>query len=287
MQGRVCLVTGASRGIGKATALALARIGASVIVLARDARAGKMAVEELRRRSGNDDIALVAADLASLASIGAAAAEIRSRWPALHVLVNNAGVSLSKRSTSADGHEMTFAVNHLAPFALTLALLPALRAGAPARIITVSSMFERWGRIDFDDLDAKQRFNGTRAYMQSKLANVMFTYALARRLEGTMVSANAVDPGLVATDLMRDRLWWRARWLAPLWRRVFRTPEQGARGSVLAASSPELLGVTGRCFRDGREVRTSRRSYDVAAGERLWRLSVEMTGADEHMLTKR
>jgi NAD(P)-dependent dehydrogenase (short-subunit alcohol dehydrogenase family) len=278
MRGRVCLVTGGSRGIGKATALGLARLGASVIVLARDARAGARAVDEVRRVSGSDDGALVVADLASLSSLRAAAAEVASRWKVLHVLVNNAGVSLSHRAVSADGYEMTFAVNHLAPFALTLLLMPLLRAGAQGRVITVSSVFERWGRIDFDDLHGSRRYNGTRAYTQSKLANVLFTYALAERFADGRVTANCVFPGLVATDLMRDRVWWRVSWLAPLWRRLFRTPERGAQSSIFAASSPTIAEVSGRCFSGARPVRTSRRSYDAATRDRLWRVSAELTG---------
>ena len=280
MRGRVCLVTGATRGIGKETALGLARLGASVIVLARDARAGALAVDDLRRAGGGADAALVVADLASLSSIRAAAEEITARWPTLDVLVNNAGVSRSRRAVSTEGYEMTFAVNHLAPFALTLLLLPLLRAAAQGRVITVSSVFERWGRMDFDDLHATRGYNGTRAYTQSKLANVLFTYALADRLAGTNVTANCVYPGLVATDLMRDRAWWRAPLLRPLWRRLFRTPARGAQSSIVAASSPALAAVSGRCVSGTRCVRTSRRSTDRAVRERLWRVSAELTGVD-------
>lgn len=284
LRGRVCVVSGANRGIGKATALGLARLGATVVLLARDARLGAAACDDVRRESGNPLVSLVGIDLASFASVRAAAAEIASRHPALHVLVNNAGVNLARRTTSADGVETTLAVNHLGPFLLTNALLPLLRRGAgegggDARVVTVTSEFERFGRIAFDDLQGARRYVGLLAYTQSKLANVLFTYELAARLAGTGVTANCVYPGLVATDLMRDRLWWSPRWLRALWGRVLLSPEEGARASVYAASAPALAGVTGKCFdRRGRAVRTSRRSYDVTAQKRLWRASEVLTG---------
>ena len=275
MRGRVCVVTGANRGIGKATALGLARLGATVVMLSRDAEAGARACDEVRRASGNADVSLVVVDLASFASIRAAAAELAARYPAVHVLVNNAGVNLARRAVSADGFEMTFAVNHLAPFLLTNLLLPLLRAGAPSRIINVTSSYERQGRIAFDDLQATRRYSGLRAYTQSKLANVLFTYELADRLQRTGITVNCVHPGLVATDLLRDRLWWSR----PLWGKFLLTPDQGASTPVYLASSPAVSGVTGRYFvRGGREARSSRRSYDVEDRKRLWRVSVEITG---------
>ena len=283
LRGRVCVVTGANRGIGKATATGLARLGATVVMLVRDRRLGADACDHVRRASANPLVSVVTADLASLASVRAAAAEIASRHSAVHVLVNNAGVNLARRALSADGVEATLAVNHLAPFVLTGELLPSLRRGAMAggaRVVTVTSEFERFGRIAFDNLQGERRYVGLLAYTQSKHANVLFTYELARRLAGTRVTANCVYPGLVATDLMRDRLWWSPRWLRALWGRVLLTPDEGARASVHAASSPELREVTGACFdRYGRRVRTSRRSYDVAAAERLWRVSEELAAA--------
>ena len=284
LDGRVCVVTGANRGIGRATAAGLARLGATVVMVVRDARLGAAARDEVRRASGNERVSLAVADLASFASIRAAAADVVARHPAVHVLVHNAGVNLARRATSADGIETTLAVNHLAPFLLTDALLPALRRAAAesgeARVVTVTSMFAHFGRIAFDDLQGTRRYVGTLAYTQSKLANVLFTYELAARLAGTGISATCVDPGLVATDLLRDRLWWSPRWLRPLWDRLLLTAEQGAEASVRAASSPELRGVTGVCLdRRGRPVRTPRRSHDVAARQRLWRASAELTGA--------
>src|ERR671935_479990 len=194
MRGRVCLITGANRGIGRATALELARLGATVVLLCRDAERCARAREEVRRESGNDKVTTVALDLASLASVREAAAEVARRFAAVHVLVNNAGVNRVRRAVSADGFEMTFAVNHLGPFLLTNLLVPLLRAGAPARVVTVTSRFERWGRIHFDDLQLARRYGATRAYTQSKLANVLFTYELAERLRGSGVTANCVHP---------------------------------------------------------------------------------------------
>ena len=275
MRGRVCLVTGANRGIGKATALGLARLGATVVLLCRDTARGARALDEVRRESGNDAVALVAIDLGSFRSIRAAADEIRSRYSAVHVLVNNAGVNLARRAVSEDGFEMTLAVNHLGPFLFTGLLLPLLRAGAPSRIVNVTSKFERLGRIDFDDLQTTRRYSAVRAYNRSKLANVLFTYELAERLQGTGITVNCVHPGLVATDLMRD---W-PRWMRSLWEPFLLTPERGARAVVYLASSPAVSGVTGRFFvGEGRPGRSSRRSHDVEARKRLWRVSEELTG---------
>lgn len=282
LRGRVCLVTGASRGLGKETALGLARLGATVLILARDERLAAAAAEEIAARSGNPDVAVVVADLASFENIRNAAAQIRERHLALHVLVHNAGVNLARRKLSADGLELTLAVNHLAPFLLTHELMPLLRKGAGqggARVVTVASMFERFGRFDFEDPQGERRWIGPLAYSQSKLANVLFTFELATRLAGTGITANCVDPGLVATDLMREHVLFRPRWLKAVWGRVLSTPERGARAAVYAASAPELATVTGRCFdRRGRTITTSRRSRTPAMRERLWALSERLAG---------
>jgi NAD(P)-dependent dehydrogenase (short-subunit alcohol dehydrogenase family) len=234
----------------------------------------------VRILSGNPNVSYVVADLGELASVRRAAGEIARRHPAIHALVNNAGVNLARRVVTPDGFEMTLAVNHLGPFLLTNLLLPLLRAGAPSRIVNVTSWFERFGRIDFDDLHAQwRRYGALRAYYQSKLANVLFTYELADRLAGTGVTANCVDPGLVATDLLRDRIWWSPRWLRPLWGTFLLSPERAARAVVYVASAPQLGDVTGRCFSVlGGAKRTSRRSRDVATRAQLWRVSAELTG---------
>jgi NAD(P)-dependent dehydrogenase (short-subunit alcohol dehydrogenase family) len=286
MRGRVCVITGANRGIGKATALGLAKRGARVVMLVRDARLGSIAREEIARASGNPHVSTVTADLASFSSIRATAASVAQRFPAVHVLVNNAGVNRPRRSLSVDGIELTFAVNHLAPFLLTHELFPLLRQGAAgggARIVTVTSMFERFGRVDFGDLQGTRRYIGLLAYTQSKLANVLFTVELASRLDGTGITANCADPGLVATDLLRDRLWWSPRWLRAIWSRALLTPDQGARATLFAATSPELASVSGECIdHHGRIVPTSKRSRDVETRRRLWQVSEELTAVPPH-----
>jgi NAD(P)-dependent dehydrogenase (short-subunit alcohol dehydrogenase family) len=279
---RVCLVTVEIRGLGKATALGLARLGATVVLLARDERLLSAARDEVAAESGNPHVSTIVADLASLAEIRTGAQELSARHEALHVLVHNAGVNPTKRKLSADGIELTLAVNHLAPFLLTRELLPALRRGAPdrgARVVTVASMFERFGFIAFDDIQWTRRWIGPLAYAQSKLANVLFTYELAERLAGTGITANCVDPGLVATDLMREHVLFRPRWLKAVWGRVLATPAAGARAAVHAASAPEITTVTGKCFdRYGRPIRTSRQSRNPQSRARLWALSETLTG---------
>jgi NAD(P)-dependent dehydrogenase (short-subunit alcohol dehydrogenase family) len=258
----VCVVTGASRGIGKSTAAALAARGATVVTLGRDP-------------SRNT----IACDLASFASIRAAAAEITARWRRIDLLVNNAGVQHLHRAVSADGIEATLAVNHLAPFLLTRLLLPALEAAAPARVVTVSSSLARWGRIDFDDLQQRRRYNGTRAYLQSKLANVMFTLSLGERLTTRGVSAVCVYPGLVATDLLRERWWWRAAWLRPLWRAVFLHPDAAAQ-AVVAAATATPPGADCCITLGGRTVPAPRPARDPEQRRRLWDATVRLAGVD-------
>jgi NAD(P)-dependent dehydrogenase (short-subunit alcohol dehydrogenase family) len=258
----VCVVTGASRGIGKSTAAALAARGATVVTLGRDP-------------SRNT----IACDLASFASIRAAAAEITARWPRIDLLVNNAGVQHLHRTVSADGIEATLAVNHLAPFLLTRLLLPALEAAAPARVLTVSSSLARWGRIDFSDLQQTRRYNGTRAYLQSKLANVMFTLSLAERLTTRGVSAVCVYPGLVATDLLRERWWWRAAWLRPLWRAVFLHPDAAAQ-AVVAAATVTPPGADCCITLGGRTVPAPPLARDPEQRRRLWDATVRLAGVD-------
>lgn len=260
----VCAVTGASRGIGRATAEELTRRGATVVTLGRDAARNT-----------------IACDFSSLASIRAAAAEIGKRWPRIQLLVNNAGVQHLRRTLSADGIEDTLAVNHLAPFLLSRLLFPSLAAGAPARVVTVSSSLARWGRIDFEDLQSARRYVGTRAYLQSKLANIMFTASLAERWSGTGVAAVCVYPGLVATDLMRERWWWRAQWLRPLWRAIFLTPNDAAKAVVGAATAPPPPPGDPVCYTlGGRYLPAPPAARDAAARRRLWEASARLVGVD-------
>lgn len=280
VNGRVCVVTGATRGIGHAAARALAARGATLVLLARDAaRAGAVAAE--LRELGAGAVEVVPADLASLASVRAAAAEVARRHAAVHLLLHDAGVNLARRTVTVDGVEATLAVNHLAPFLLTQQLLPSLRRGAApgrcARVVTVTSMFERFGRLRLDARPARP-YVGVLAYTASKLANVLFTRELARRLAGSGVTATCADPGLAATELMRERWWFRARPLQALWRRMLLSPAAAAEALVHAATSPALEGVTGECIdRRGRVMRTSRRSRDPELARRLWEWSEVLT----------
>ncbi|MGH7647939.1 MAG: SDR family oxidoreductase [Gemmatimonadaceae bacterium] len=275
MLGRACLVTGANSGLGFATSMGLARLGATVIMLCRNIDRGGAARDRIERDTGNPSVSLVIADLASLDQVRRAAAEIARAHPALHVLVNNAGINARARRTTIDGFESAFAVNHLAPFLLASLLVPQLRAGAPARVITVASRVERMGRMHFDDLQLERGYGGVRAYAQSKLANILFTYELAERLAGTGVAANCLHPGYVDTGLMRET----PAWLRGLWQPFLPNAERGARTAIYLASDASVAGVTGGYFEGCRPARSSRRSYDVATRRRLWDVSAALTGA--------
>jgi retinol dehydrogenase-14 len=282
MAGRTCLVTGATSGIGKATATGLARLGAEVALVARDPAKGRATLAEIQAATGNPRVELLLADLSSQASIRRAAEEYRRGHDRLHVLVNNAGGYWATRHTTADGLELTFAVNHLAYFLLTNLLLDLLRASAPARVVNVTSGAQGVGDIHFDDLQFAQRYRGQAAYNQSKLANVLFSYELARRVEGSGVTVNCVAPGVVRTNFGRDDSGPIQRLMTPLARPFMRTPEQGAATPVYLASSPEVEGVTGRYYvrRGSRPSarRSSRRSYDTGLAQRLWQVSEQLTG---------
>ncbi|TMA38752.1 MAG: SDR family oxidoreductase [Deltaproteobacteria bacterium] len=277
MQGRVCVVTGASSGIGRATALALGRLGATLGLVCRDRARGDALVAEVRAASGHDRVGLFVADLASRAAVHGLAGELRAAYPRVHVLVNNAGVVNLRYSETVDGIETVFAVNHLAPFLLTHLLLGRLAESGSARIVNVASDAHRWGRIDFDDLGRRRRYRGIAVYAQSKLANLLFTYELARRLDGVAITANCLHPGAVATGLGHNN-GFLARLVAGALRPFFRTAEQGAATSIYLASAPEADRVSGRYFVDCREARSSPASYDESLARRLWEVSARMTG---------
>jgi NAD(P)-dependent dehydrogenase (short-subunit alcohol dehydrogenase family) len=280
MAGKVCLVTGATSGLGLATARALADRGARVVVAGRTAAKCREAVADIERRTGNSGLAWLAADLSVQDRVTAMAEEFRRRFERLDVLVNNAGAVFQRRQVSRDGVEMTLAVNHLAPFLLTNELLDTLRASIPARVITVSSVAHERGRLDFDDLQLRRGYRPFRAYAGSKLANVLFTYELARRMDGTGVTANAVSPGLVRTGL-GDKGGWLVRlaWRLSLhrYRRISVTPDEGASTIVYLAGSPDVERVTGRYFDRCVAATSSPASLDRAAWGRLWELSEELT----------
>lgn len=278
MQNKVCLVTGATNGIGKVTALELAKRGATVIVVGRNPEKTEMVVNEIRAQSGSDNVKKALADLSSLADVRALAEEFRNKYSRLDVLVNNAGGYFNTRQLSADGYEMTFALNHLSYFLLTVSLLDMLKASAPARIVNVASDAHRSGRIDFNNLQAEKNFNGFAVYGRSKLANILFTYELAKRLHGTNVTANALHPGFVATGFGSNNGALIRIGVAIMTRLMGISPEEGAKTTLHLASSPEVEGVSGKYFDKCKAVSSSTASYEVAARERLWEISEQLCG---------
>ena len=279
MTGRICLITGATSGIGLVTARELAARGATVALVGRDETRARAAAEAIRQQTGNSEVDYLLADFSSQAAIRGLAEAFRRRYGALHVLVNNAGVICWNRQETVDKLEMTFAVNHLAPFLLTNLLLDTLRASAPARVVTVASDAHMGATIPFDDLQQTWgSYQWLRVYGQSKLANILFTYALARRLAGSGVTANALHPGVVATRIYRsqNRLFnFAAMRVMPVFAL---SPEKGARTSVYLASAPEVAAVSGQYFVKRRPKRSWKTSYDEAVQERLWTVSEQLTG---------
>ena len=275
--GKTCMITGATSGIGQATAMALAGQGAQLILVCRDRSRGERTVAEIAAQTGNRTIELMLADLASQQSIRALAAEFLATDRPLHVLINNAGVVNLSRKVTVDGLEEVFAVNHLGYFLLTNLLLDRLKASAPARIVNVASDAHKIGGMNFDDLQAERRYRTMKVYGQSKLANIMFTYELARRLEGSGVTVNCLHPGAVATGLGKNNGAW-AQAIIKLLGTFFRTPENGAATSIHLAASPALAGVSGQYFSDCKPRRSSKLSYDEAAQRRLWEISERLTG---------
>src|SRR5713101_6631271 len=248
MQGKICMVTGANSGIGKATALALAQMGATVVMVCRDRTRGEEAKSEITTKSRNNAVDLLQADLSSQQSIRQLVENFQHHHTHLHVLINNAGATFPGRRETVDGVEMTFAVNYLAPFLLTHVLLDMLKASAPARIVNVSSDAHASGSIQMDDLQAEKRYRPMRTYPQAKLAVVLFTYELARRLQGTGVTANCLHPGFVATHFAQSDGGSAVRLLVKVIGSFGASPQEGAKTSIYLASSPEVEGVTGKYF---------------------------------------
>lgn len=267
MQDKYILVTGATDGIGKQTALALAQAGATVLVHGRNAERGKRVVEEFQRVTGNERVALVLADFSSMTAVRNLADIVKAHTPHLDVLLNNAGVMMKKRVVTEDGFETTFAVNHLAPFLLTHHLLEHIKAAAPARIITVSSTTHHQGRLDFDNLQGEQRFDTYAAYGASKLANVLFANELAERLEGSNVTSNSLHPGVIGTKMLRDHYGMDGDSL-----------EAGAATSLYLATSAEAEGVTGAYFVRQRTAPIAPAAKDKTLQKRLWEVSEELLG---------
>jgi len=274
MAGRTVLVTGATGGIGRATALGLAEMGARLAITGRDPARTEAAAREIRAVAGTH-VDVFVADLSARAEVRRLAAEVLQLLPRLDVLINNVGGYWNTRHVTADGLERTFALNHLAPFLLTNLLLDRLTLSATARVVTVASHAHTMGRIDFDDLQGERSYSGSRAYDQSKLANLLFTYELARRLRGSSVTANAVHPGMVRTSFGAEDPGRTQRLLVPLIRPFMKSPVRGAATSIHAASAPELERVTGRYFANSTPKKSSACSYDEAVAARLWRVSAD------------
>lgn len=282
MEGKTCLVTGASNGIGLETAAGLAKLGATVVMTARSEAKGEEALADVIKRSGSEKVDLMLVDFASMSSIRKFADEFRSKYDRLDVLVNNAGAVNMRRSETEDGFETTFGVNHLGYFLLTNLLLDTIKASAPARIVNVSSRAHKRATMDFDDLNAEKSYSGFTVYGRSKLANVLITYELARRLDGTGVTANCLHPGVVRSGFGQND---NNGWLGGIFKTFYtlagpftKSNAEGAATSIYLASSPEVEGVTGKYFADCKEVPSSAASHDVEAQKRLWEISEQMTG---------
>lgn len=279
MQGKTILISGATNGIGKQSALELAKMGAQIVIIGRNKAKTEETLREIQSSSGNKDVHALIADLSSMAEVRRVADDFKKQYARLDVLLNNAGSFFSERQESVDGYEMTFALNHLSYFLLTHLLLDRLKANAPSRIVSVSSEAHMMSPLNFDDLQSKQSYGmaGFRPYGQSKLMNVMFTYELARRLTGTGVTANALHPGAVNTGFGKNN-----RGLMNIAMKIFTffaiKVEDGAKTSVYLASSPEVEGVTGKYFDKCKQKQSSQVSYDEAAQKRLWEISEQLTG---------
>jgi len=297
-----CVITGATRGIGAATAMAMAENGWHVILLARNAASGQEACRTIQQEIESASVESEVADLADQAMIRHAAARLRTRYPKIHLLINNAAIVTQERQETDDGIEMQLAVNHLAPFLLTHLLLPCLEAGSPSRIVIVASQVERAGRINFEDLMGRHEYHPYAAYRQSKLANMLFCFELTRRLGQSGTTVNCLHPGVVRTGLLESLLEAETeqspgRWSGRLerWNRRFRaaarpllrrppaadwalTPNDGARCSTYVATAPELATVTGQYFVECRPAEPSAQSQDRELAQRLWQVSTELTG---------
>ena len=281
LQGKVCLVTGATSGIGRVTAEALAAQGATLVLAGRNPEKLQETVAQIQAETGNDRVYSLLADFSDRAQVAEMAADFHRRFARLDVLVNNAGTYFNRRHLK-DGVELTFLVNHLAPFLLTNLLLDMLQDSAPARIVTVSSEAHKFDQMNFDDLSFQRGYFGMRAYARSKLANILFTYELARRLQGTGVTANALHPGQVTTNI------WRTNFgiFGPLLKWFIGlsglTPEEGADTVIYLASSPEVDGVSGKYFVKRQATASSALSYDEQVARRLWEVSLALTPALSH-----
>jgi retinol dehydrogenase 12 len=278
MNGKTVLITGASAGIGLHTAIGLAKLGAEVVLVGRNERRTAEAVALVKSHTGNQSIAYLLADLSSLNDVRRLAQDFKDKYQKLDVLLNNAGAIFLRRHVSVDGYEMSLALNHLNYFLLTDLLLELLKAGPAGRVVNVSSRSHYRGHVNFDDLQSQHRYTGMRAYGMSKLMNVLFTYELARRLQGTPVTANCLHPGFVASNFAQNNGWWVRLGMQFMFQRI--SVADGAKCSIYLASSPDVQGVSGKYFNyDMQEKRSSDESYDEAIAKRLWAVSEKLVAA--------
>jgi NAD(P)-dependent dehydrogenase (short-subunit alcohol dehydrogenase family) len=275
LEGKICLVTGSTSGIGKVTARELAKQGATVVLVSRTRAKGEATQTEITQATGNPHVELLVADLSLLADVRRLASEFQHTNSHLHLLVNNAGCAYPTRTLTSEGLEATLVVNYLAPFLLTELLLDTLKASAPARIVNVSSAQHANAHIDFDNLQGEKKYGNLSTYNQAKLAVLLWTYELARRLKGTGVTVNALHPGITATNFpsgMTGVLAWGMRLSKPF----LLTPEKGAQTTLYLATSPEVEGVTGKYFVKSHETTSSNDSYDQTVGARLWEVTEQL-----------
>jgi NAD(P)-dependent dehydrogenase (short-subunit alcohol dehydrogenase family) len=287
MTGRTVLITGGTGGIGRATAEGLAALGSHVAITGRHPERTRNAAAAIAAATGNPAVDAFAADLSSQAEVRRLAGEVLDAYPRLNVLVNNVGGSWAHRHITADGLEHTFALNHLAPFLLTNLLLERLTASAPARIVTVSSGAQAMGHLDFDDLQSQRDYREQRAYCASKLANVMFTFELARRLAGTGATANVLHPGVVRTNFGAEDPNRVFKVLLPLVRPLMKTPGRGAATSIYLASSPDVDRVTGRYFANRKPRQANKAAYDEQTAAHLWQVSAQLTHLEQDQTSHR
>jgi NAD(P)-dependent dehydrogenase (short-subunit alcohol dehydrogenase family) len=277
MENKVILITGANSGIGKATATALAEMGAHVVMMSRDMDRGEEARQEVISVSRNNQVDLMQCDLASLTDIRRFSCEFIAKYSRLDVLINNAGIYTDKRMETADGFEYQIGVNHLGPFLLTRLLIDLLKKSSPSRIINVASAAHFGGKMDFDDVQSHKKYSGWKAYAQAKLANILFTYELAHRLAGTGVTANCLHPGFVNSNFAVNRSTGKANLMMKLMKPFTIEPAEGAETSIYLAASPEVEGITGKYFAKRKEKASSKASYDLVTAEKLWNISEAIT----------
>ncbi|QNO13967.1 SDR family oxidoreductase [Alkalicella caledoniensis] len=281
MKNKVVLITGANSGVGKATATELARMGATIIMACRNKERGEEALKEVRERSNSKKVELMLCDLASLSDIRCFCEKFEEKYQRLDVLINNAGVILPRRQLTKDGFEMQLGVNHFGHFLLTNLLLNLLTNSSHARIINVSSGAHKVGKIQFEDLGLEKRYNLMKAYSRSKLANILFTYELARRLEGTGVTVNCLHPGAVSTNMGVDRETGFGKLIHKILKGFLQTPLEGAATSIYLATSKEVEGVSGKYFYKQKPIESSKSSHDIDLAKRLWNVSEAVVGLKE------